>query len=141
MITRRNFFPTVCVVYTIMVLCKVLLELTKGSNDTNYGINLIVMFLVACFATFVLSLHQFLESIPLLFVIILQYLVVIGCTMLGIYVGGSFLELAATAYKDMFISVTVPYVVGAAIYYVMYFREVKRANQNLVKLNLHVNRS
>lgn len=59
----------------------------------------------------------------------------IGIVFLAICIIGQFTYEAPTAYRDMFISVTIPYVFGAVIYYIVFFRQVKEANRILEKMN------
>ncbi len=77
-------------------------------------------------------MHRIFHKVPLLLVMIGQYVVVIGGVMLGIFIISKFTEISVRAYRDMFIQITLPYIVFAAIYYINYFREIKKAN-NLIK--------
>jgi len=131
MITRKNFLPTLCVVYTILVLTKLILEAATGHTDTYYTQNLLFMFVVSFAAVSVLSLHSFLQNIPLLFVIIGQYLLLIAFVEGGMLFISLFDPVNPKGYLDMFISVTVPYGIGAAIYYIEYFKQIKEMNDLL----------
>jgi hypothetical protein len=93
------------------------------------------MFAIVCIATFVLGMNQFLKHIPLLFVMIGQYLVVVGSAMLFMCIYSFYNEINPGGYKDMFISVTIPYFILAGIYYLYYFREIKKANKLLKSIN------
>lgn len=86
------------------------------------------MLALSVIATFVLSLHYYLRSFPIWLVIIGQYIVLVALIMACIWIEGYFVELHPNAYKDMFRSFTIPYVIGAAIYYFKFWYEVKRAN-------------
>ncbi len=130
----KKYLISVCVVYTILAMTKVLMEAISGYHDPYYVGNFGSLFVVTCFATFVLFMHRIFHKIPLLFVMVGQYVVVIGGVLLGIYVLGKFVEVSPNAYRDMFIQITVPYVLFAGIYYVSYFHEVKKANENLSRL-------
>lgn len=131
MITRKNFGSTLCVVYTILVLTKLILEAAIGHNDTYYTQNLLFMFVISFAAVSVLSLHSFLQNIPLLFVIIGQYLLLIALVEGGMLLISLFDSVNPKGYLDMFISVTVPYGIGAAIYYIEYFKQIKKMNNLL----------
>lgn len=134
MITRKNFLPTLCVVYTILVLTKLILEAVMGHTDTYYTQNLLFMFVVSFAAVSVLSLHSFLQNIPLLFVIIGQYLLLIAFVEGGLLLTSLFSSVSPDGYLEMFLSVSIPYGIGAAIYYIEYFREVKKMNDFLQKI-------
>lgn len=135
MITKRNYLPTVCIVYTILSLGKLLFEAFFSKPDSYYTLNFLFMFAIVSIATFVLGMHQFLKDIPLLFVMIGQYLVVVGTIMLFMFIASFYIEVNPGGYKDMFISVTIPYIILAGIYYLTYFREIKKANELLKLIN------
>lgn len=124
----KDYLLSVCVVYTILAMTKVLMEGIGGKQDPYYVMNFGILFVITCFAAFVLFMHRIFHKVPLLFVMIGQYAVVIGGVMLGIFITSKFTEISVHAYRDMFIQITLPYIVFAAIYYIDYFREVKRAN-------------
>lgn len=134
MITRKNFLPTLCVVYTILVLTKLILEAVMGHTDTYYTQNLLFMFVVSFAAVSVLSLHSFLQNIPLLFVIIGQYLLLIAFVEGGLLLISLFAPVSPDGYLEMFLSVSIPYGIGAAIYYIEYFRQVKKMNHFLQEI-------
>lgn len=60
-----------------------------------------------------------------------QYVVLIAAVMLIIWISGFFEELHENAYRDMFWSFTVPYVIGAAEYYISLYLEIKKADRLL----------
>ena len=51
------------------------------------------------------------------------------------WVSGQFQELASTAYRDEFRSVSIPYAVIAAVYYGKCYYELKKSNEILRELN------
>lgn len=136
----KQYAQTVCVVYTCMVICmviwKVILEALKGVTDVQYGKNLMLMFLITCLATAILHLYEKLQKYPLIPVIIGQYVLLIGIVTGGVFFAEKIgiTEIAAAGYRDLFISVTVPYIVGAIIYYAVFFIDIKRANRMLMKM-------
>ncbi len=134
MITRKNFLPTLCVIYTILVLTKLILEAAMGHTDTYYTQNLLFMFVVSFAAVFLLSLHSFLQNIPLLFVIIGQYLLLIVFVEGGLLLISLFGSISPDGYLDMFLSVSIPYGIGAAVYYIEYFRQIKKMNHLLQEI-------
>lgn len=127
-INKNNFFPTVCIVYTILSLSKILLEWITLGEFGNLQQNFIAMFIISLTAIFVLSQYYRLQKLPFVLVLILQYAVMIAFVMLSTWLTGLFTEIHRNAYRDMFVSFTVPYIIGAAIYYLNVFSEVKKAN-------------
>lgn len=130
-IDRRNFFSTVCIIFTLLLFCKIILEYIIQDVFGNYQENLVVMFFLSLVATFVLSQHYRFQKYPLLVVILGQYLLLIAVVMLMTRVSGCFQTLHENAYRDMFLSFSIPYIIGVIIYYAALFREIKYANQTL----------
>lgn len=130
-INKKNFFPTVCTVYTLLVLTKVILEYIVQGLWENYQQNLLIMLVLSIMAVFVLSQHYRFQQYPLVIVIVVQYLVLIACVMLFTWISGFFTPLHENAYRDMFLSFSIPYAVGVVIYYVALFHEVKSVNRIL----------
>lgn len=138
-INRQNFFPIVCVVFTILVMGKVILEAIVQKLFGGYQENILLMFLLSLLATFVLSQHYRFQRLPLLLVIALQYLALIVAVMLLLWLSSFFEPLHENGYRDMFCSFTVPYVVGAVIYYLSLLYEVRSANKALMEIKEHQN--
>lgn len=137
----KEYLLSVCAVYTILALTKVLMEGISGQQDPYYVMNFGMIFVVTCFATFVLFMHRIFYKVPLLFVMIGQYIVVIGGVMFGLFVMSKLMDVSPNAYREMFLQITVPYIVLGGIYYASYFNEVRRANRNLSELKKLENRN
>lgn len=133
-IHKQNFFSTVCVVFTLLVLGKLILEYIAQGVWGNYQGNLLMMFVLSVLAVFVLSQYYRFQKYPLLAVIVVQYLVLIGGVMLFTWISGFFEPLHENGYRDMFLSFSVPYVIGVVIYYVALFHEVKTVNKALEQI-------
>ena len=133
-INKKNFFPTVCTVYTMLVLTKILLEYIAQGLWENYQQNLLIMLVLSIMAVFVLSQYYRFQKYPLVVVIVVQYLVLIAGIMLFTWISGFFTTLHENAYRDMFLSFSIPYAVGVVIYYAALFHEVKSVNQILRKI-------
>ena len=133
-IDKRNFWSVVCIVFTLLLLSKILLEFIVQGVFGNYQENILLMFVLSLLATFVLSQYYRFQKYPLLIVILGQYIVLIGVVMLITWIGGWFVELHHDAYRDMFLSFTIPYVIGVIIYYTAVFHEIKSANQALKEI-------
>ena len=127
----KSYLKTVCVVYTCLVLGKVIVENVTGRPDGSYGTNILLMFLIACLATAVIDSYEKLQEFPLIPVMIGQYLVVIGIVVGCVFLAdrAGFTEITKSGYRDLFFSVTVPYVIGAIIYYASFFGEIRNANR------------
>lgn len=130
-INKHNFFPTVCTVYTFLVLTKLLLEyLTQGLWE-NYQGNMLIMFVLSFLAVFVLSQHYRFQKYPLVVVIAAQYLVLISGVMLFTWISAFFVPMHENGYRDMFLSFSIPYAIGVVVYYMYLFHEVNSVNKIL----------
>ncbi|MBD5541061.1 MAG: hypothetical protein HDR00_07675 [Lachnospiraceae bacterium] len=134
MIDRHNFISIVSSVFTFLLIGKIVIESIMGYRDIYYVENILTLFVITVAATFILSMHQYLPNVPILLVMLLQYAVLIGGVMGAIWIESHFVDIHSDAYKDMFWSVTVPYVVLAGVYYISFFRNIKKANA-LLKMN------
>lgn len=133
-INRQNFWSVVCTVFTILLLGKIILEFIIQGVFGNYQENILLMFGLSLLATFILSQYYRFQKYPLLAVILGQYIVLIGIVMLITWINGWFSVLHKNAYRDMFLSFTVPYAIGVVIYYKAVFYEIKCANQTLKEI-------
>ena len=136
-INRQNFWSVVCTVFTMLLFGKIILELIVEGIFGNYQENILIMFILSLLATFVLSQYYRFQKYPLLIVILGQYILLIAVVMLITWLGGRFNELHKNAYRDMFLSFTIPYVIGVIIYYAAVFHEIKSANQALKEIKKH----
>jgi hypothetical protein len=102
-------------------------SLVYHKMDHNYG-NFIGILFISITATLLLSLHYYLKKLPIWLVIIGQYLTLLVLIGLCIWVVGHFVVLHPNAYRDMFVSFTIPYIIGASLYYISFWKEVKKAN-------------
>lgn len=135
LINKNNFISIVCVTFTLIVCGKLILEKITGFVDKNYTENIFTCLGISILATFILSLHYYLQRFPFIPVVIGQYLALISFIFLCIWISGHFTENSPSAYHDMFVSVTIPYVIGAVVYYISFFLEIKKANEVFQKLS------
>ncbi len=107
MIDRHNFWPIVSGVFTCLLIGKIILEGIIGYRDINYAENILTMFIITAAATAILGMHKYLQNVPILLVMFLQYAGLIGIVMGAIWIISRFTDVAPGGYQDMFLSVTV----------------------------------
>lgn len=134
MIDRHNFISVVSSIFTCLLIGKIILESIMGYRDENYAENILTLFVITIIATMILSIHKYLTNIPVLLVMLLQYGVLMGGVMGAVWLESRFVDMHPDAYRDMFWSVTIPYLLLAGMYYISFFRKIKRANA-LLKAN------
>lgn len=134
LINKRNFVSIVCIFFTLITCGKLLLEKAYGFTDKYYTDNIFTILAFSVLITLILSLHFYLQRFPFLLVLIAQYALTVGIVFLAIFIHGQFSENAPTAYWDMFVSITIPFFVGALVYYICFFAQIKKANRILEEL-------
>ncbi len=136
-ITKRNFISVTCITYTFISVLKLLLETAVGIFDKYYAFNFLTIFSLSVLAVFILSLHFYFQALPLLPVIIGQYLALIGIVMLILRICSYVTKVEEGGYMEMFWQVSVSYLVGAIIYYIQFYRQLRKANQNLQEIKTY----
>ncbi len=120
---------TICVSYTIISMGAAILNMLTGHETNN--LNAIAMFLFTSIAVIVLSLHRMFDSSSPLLMIVIQYIVALTLVMLVVFLIGLFSPVSEGGYMDIFVSFTVPYIIGAIIYYVSVFYTARQQNHLL----------
>ena len=127
-----SFFSGVCIFFTILLFSKFILEyFMDPATLDNTRNNIVYMFLFCVLSLFILEQHKRFDHLPMVLVLILQYLVALAVVMLLVWFSGRYEELSKHAYRDVFLSFTIPYIIGAAWYYISLIYEARRANTML----------
>lgn len=122
-----ELLTTICVSYTVISLVATVVNQCAGCETNN--LNVFSMFLFTAIAVFVLSIHRLFDGWSPLLMIIVQYVIAIGLVMLVVFIIGRFNPVAEGGYRDIFRSFTIPYVIGAGIYYISVFHTAKQQNE------------
>ena len=136
LINRKNFVSIVCIFFTLITCGKLLAEKANGFTDRYYTENIFTILGFSVLITLILSIHFYLQRFPFLIVFIAQYVLTVGIVFLGIFIHVLFSEHAPTAYWDMFISITIPFLGGALVYYICFFMQIRKANRILAELGV-----
>lgn len=132
--SKTDFFNTACVFFTILALTKIVMEYILLGQMDHTGNNLLFMFAFTCLSLFILNQYSRFENLSPLFIIIAQYIIAMGIVLLIVWIGGHFEQLSLNAYRDIFLSFTIPYIIGAICYYVSLHLEVKKENEMLDRI-------
>lgn len=136
LINRKNFVSIVCIFFTLITCGKLLAEKAYGFTDRYYTENIFTILGFSVLITLILSIHFYLQRFPFLIVFIAQYVLTVGIVFLGVFIHGLFSEHAPTAYWDMFISITIPFLGGTLVYYICFFMQIRKANRILAELGV-----
>lgn len=135
LINKNNFISIVCISFTLMVCGKLLLEKSMGFTDVHYTENIFTCLFFSLIITAILALHFYLQRFPLIPVLIVQYLSVIGVTAGFVKIADMIGNTSTNAMWQMMLSVTIPFIVSAVVYYITYFRQIKKANAIIAEIN------
>lgn len=119
---------SICVSYTILSVSNAVYNLLIGRESGTHW-NSVMMLLWTSIAVLVLSIHHLFDEWPPIAMIIIQYVIAMGLVLFSVFLSGFFEEVAQNGYRDVIISFTVPYVVGAVVYYISLFQTAKRQNK------------
>ncbi len=135
LITRKNFISITCISFTLIVCAKLLIEKLTGFTDVHYTENIFTCLAFSVMITAVLALHYYLRRFPLIPVLIGQYAVIVGLVAAFVKTVDAVAGTTTNAMWQMIVSVTIPYVVSAVVYYIAFFRQVRKANSILSELS------
>lgn len=124
----------ICISYTMLSITNSILSLLSGREATSNW-NDILMLILTSIAILVLSMHRLFDALPPLLMMVLQYVIAMSLVMLFIYITSFFEEISEGGYWDIFLSFTIPYIIGAACYYVSVFRAAKRQDALIQEIN------
>jgi predicted tellurium resistance membrane protein TerC len=135
LINKNNFISIVCISFTLLVCGKLLLEKSMGFTDVHYTENIFTCLFFSVIITAILALHFYMQRFPLIPVLIVQYLSVIAVTAGFVKLADMIGNTSTNAMWQMVLSVTIPFVVSAIVYYITYFKQIKKANDIIAELN------
>ena len=84
-----------------------------------------------------LTLHFYLQRFPLILVLIGQYIIILAAVVGFVSLADVIAGIETNAMWQMILSVTIPFIVSAFVYYIAFFRQVKKANSILAELVSH----
>ncbi len=126
----KSYLLELCCSYTIVSVCGAIINMLAGTETNNA--NVILMFVFCNIAVFVLSIHKFFEKLSPLAMIIIQYVVALALCVVVILIATIFWgPVSPRGWFEFFRSFTIPYVIGAALYYYRLWDEAKK-QQNLL---------
>ena len=127
----KSYLLELCCSYTIVSVGGAIINIMVGTDTNN--VNVIMMFIFCNIAVFVLSIHKFFEKLSPLAMIVIQYVVACALCSLAVYIGTFFYgPVTPRGWFELFRSFTIPYIIGAALYYYRLWDDAKK-QQNLLK--------
>ena len=120
-----QFFMELCCSYTFVSVIGAVVNMIGGTETNN--VNVIMMFVFCTIACIVLNLHKLFDYFSPLFMIVVQYVIATILVFGTAYMFGLISEepLTRKNWYELFRSFTIPYFIGAGIYYYGIYAEAK----------------
>ena len=120
----KNYLLELCCSYTIVSVAGAIINMIFGYQTNN--VNVVMMFIFCNIAVFVLSIHKLFDAFSPLAMIIIQYVIALGLCFLVIFIASLIIEpVSPRGWFEFFRSFTIPYIIGAALYYYRLYKEAK----------------
>ena len=141
LINKGNVFPIICITYTVVSVTSTILEIMSKREMNPTQLNIFLFLVLSILGVGVLSQHYRFERFSPLTMIILQYAIAVAVIVISLRTASFFVDIHPDGYKDMTISFSIPYFIGAVIYYVCLRLEVRKQNKLLENIKKKRSRS
>lgn len=133
-VNKKNVIPVICITYTLVSVSLNTLEIlvNKAINPTQ--LNLFLSLIFSILGVGVLSQHYRLERFSPVTMLLIQYLSAIAVIFISTKTAACFVEIHPNGLRDLIFSFSIPYAIGAVIYYISLWLEVRRQNQIIRKI-------
>ena len=129
----KSYLLELCCSYTIVSVAGAFINMAMGTETNNA--NVVLMFIFCNIAVFVLSIHKFFEKLSPLAMIIIQYVVALAhCTGASLIATLFWGPVTPRGWFEFFRSFTIPYIIGAALYYYRLYREAKDQDEMIKEI-------
>ena len=130
-ITMKKYLKTlilyVCISYTMVSVSGAVVNIITGTKTSNS--NTLIMFGLCVIASFVLSLNKVFDEFSPLLMIVLQYVIVMALCAGFLFLLSLVDPISPEGWFEYFRSITVPYIIIAAIYYYGLYDEAKKQDK------------
>lgn len=134
LVNKKNVIPIICITYTIISVLLTIFEIWDKGEMNPTQLNMFLFLLLSILGVGVLSQHYRLERFSPLTMIVIQYLIAEVIILVSLKAASYFVDIHPNGYKDMTISFSIPYFIGAVIYYIWLRLEVRKQNRILETL-------
>lgn len=134
LISKKNVIPVICTTYTIVSTALTSFEVLQKGEMNPTQLNMFSCLVLCIIGVGVLSQHYRFERFSPLTMIVMQYLIAMILIFGGLKTASCFTEIHPDGYRDMTVSFSIPYFIGAVIYYVSLRLQVRRQNGILEKI-------
>lgn len=131
LINKKNIIPIICITYTAVSISLTIYEIIVKAEMNPTQLNIFLFLILSILGVGILSQHYRFERFSPLAMIIIQYIIAVSVILISLRIASFFVDIHPDGYKDMTLSFSVPYFIGAVIYYVCLRWEVKKQNKLL----------
>ena len=131
----KSYLLDLCCSYTIISVIGAIINIISGYQTNNA--NVVMMFIFCNIAVFVLSIHKLFEAFSPLAMIIIQYILALVLIFLVIFIASFIEPVSPRGWFEFFRSFTIPYIIGAALYYYKVFKETKEQDEMIKEIQKH----
>lgn len=133
-INKKNIVPVVCMTYTFISMMLTLLEVIAKRKVNPTQLNMFLCLLLSILGVLVLSQHYRLERFSPLAMVIIQYVAAVAIILISLKAASYVTDVHPDGYRDMILSFSIPYFIGAVVYYISLMLEVRKQNRILDKI-------
>ena len=130
-INKKNVIPIICITYTVISIGYTIFEIIINGKMNPTQLNIFLFLVLSILGVAVLSQHYRFNLFSPLAMIIMQYMIAEIIILASLKIASFFVDIHPDGYRDMTLSFSVPYLIGALIYYIRLRLEVKKQNQLL----------
>ena len=130
-INKKNVIPIICITYTVISIGYTIFEIIINRKMNPTQLNIFLFLVLSILGVAVLSQHYRFNRFSPLAMIIMQYMIAESIILASLRIASFFVDIHPDGYRDMTLSFSVPYLIGALIYYIRLRLEVKKQNQLL----------
>ncbi len=128
----KSYLLELCCSYTIVSVVGAFINMLAGTETNN--LNVVLMFVFCNIAVFVLSIHKLFDALSPLAMMVIQYVLALGLCFLVIFIASFFEPVSPRGWFEFFRSFTIPYVIGAGLYYYRLWEDAKKQQELLREL-------
>lgn len=128
---KNNGWLMFCQAFTVVAIGGMIIDIIAGKSINYSQFNMIGAGVSCLVAILVLSQTHRLERLSPLAVVVIQYGAAIVCMLTFTWLTGLWEPVHPNGYRDMVVSFTIPYVIGASIYYYELKQFTRKQNEDL----------
>ncbi len=130
-INKKNIVSVVCITYTSISITLAVLEVIAKGKMNPTQLNMFLCLLLSILGVLILSQHYRLERFSPLAMVIIQYVIAVAVILISLKAASYITDIHPDGYRDMILSFSIPYFIGAVVYYISLMLEVRKQNRIL----------